>query len=143
MHFSYIAYGARTEVELLMRDMESQKFLMPLHKDGEKDRGVYITGQVRLLPFGVMEYVFPKEYLGIVLNTMCNNTAPNRYNLPKVFRALFRKALKLQPLPEFQREQRLIWTIENVSILPLGIREDSELSEPKDLGFKGWIHESL
>lgn len=143
MHFAFIAYGARTEVERMMRDMESQKWLLPMKKTGEKDRGVYISGQVRLLPFGVMEYVFPKEYLGVVLNTMCNNKEPNRYNVPKIFRAIFRKALKLEPIPAFQTEQRLIWDNENVSILPLGIREDSELVEPKDTGYKDWTHEAL
>jgi len=143
MHFTFISYGARTEIERMLRDMESQKFLLPMRKEGEKDKGVYIGGQVRILPFGVMEYVFPKEFLGIVLNTMCNNKEPNRYNVPKVFRALFRKALKLQPLPKFQTEQKLIWDIENVSILPLGIREDSEIIEPKDMGYKGWKHEAL
>jgi hypothetical protein len=133
MHFAFIAYGARTEVELLIRDMEAQKFLLRMTKEGEKDKGIYLGGQIRILPFGVMEYVFPKEYRDLVLNTMCNNTAPNRYNVPKIFRAIFRKALKLKPIPQYKEGERLIWKTEHVSIMPLGIREDSELIEPKDM----------
>lgn len=143
MHFAFIAYGARTEVNLLLRDMEAQKFMLKLTKAGEQDKGVYLAGQVRLLPFGVMEYVFPKEYLDIVLNTMCCNTAPNRYSVPNIALKIFRKALKLKPVPEYKKGEHLIWTIENVSIMPLGIREDEVIVEPKDLGFKGWLHESL
>lgn len=143
MHFAFIAYGARTEMELLLRDMEAQKFTMRLHKEGEQDKAVFISGQVRVLPLGVIEYVFPKEHRDLVLNTMCNNTAPNRYGVPKIFQAMFRKALKLKPVPKYKKGQKLIWTIENISIMPIGIREDAELIEPKDMGYKGWKHESI
>ncbi len=142
MHFAFIPYGAMSELRLLLRDMQSQKFMMRMHKEGEKDKGVYISGQVRTLPFGVMEYVFPKEYLPMVLNTLCKQE-PNRYNVPKVFRAIIRKALKLKPIPKYSDKEKLIWICENVSILPLGIREDSELAEPKDAGYKGWLHEAI
>lgn len=143
MHFAFIAYGARSEMDLLMRDMEAQKFQLKLTKEGEKDKAVFIPGQVRVLPFGVIEYVFPKEYMHIVLNTMCNNTAPNRYGIPKLFQTMFRKALKLKPVPEYNKGEKLIWTIENTSIMPIGIREDSTIIEPKDMGFKGWLHEAI
>ncbi len=143
MHFAFIPYGALTEIDRLEQEMQVQKFMLRMHKDGEKDKGVYINGQIRLLPFGVYEYVFPKEYLGLVLNTLCNNKEPNRYNVPNFFRAMFRKVLKLKPIPKYQKDQRLIWTTENVSILALGIREDSEIIEPKDMGYKNWIHEAL
>ena len=143
MHFTFIAYGERNEVERLFSEMECQKFYFKMTKEGEKDKGVYIRGQVRYLPFGVMEYVFPKEYLGIILNTMCINKEPNRYNVPEIVRKMIRTALKLKPIPKFQVEQKMIWTTENVSIMPLGIREDAELVEPKDMGYKGWLHESL
>ena len=142
MHFAFIPYGAMSELRLLMRDMESQKFMLKMHKEGEKDRGVYISGQVRLLPFGVYEYVFPKEYLPMVLATLCKQE-PNRYHVPEIARKVIRKMLKLKPLPKYETKEKLIWICENVSILPLGIREDLEIPEPKDAGYKDWWHESL
>ncbi len=53
MHFAFIPYGARSEVERLFRDVESQKFQLKLTKDGEKDKGIWVTGQVRQLPLGI------------------------------------------------------------------------------------------
>ena len=144
MHFTFVAYGARQEVERLLRDMESQKMKLRLIKEGEKDKHLYINGQVRLLPFGVMEYVFPREYRDIVINTMCNNTSPNRYSIPAAFKAILRKALKLEPLPKMKPEsEKFLWCIEHVSILPIGIRKDWNLKEVKDMGYKGWNHEAI
>jgi len=149
MHFAFIPYGARAEVERLMRDIESQKFQLKLWKKDEKDKAVWITGQVRELPFGVKEIVFPREYRDVVISTMTNNTAPNRlaYERSKVYRMVkagFRKIMGLKPMPKnFSTEAKLLWDLEYVSIIPLGIREDSDLTEGKDLGYKGWDHESL
>jgi len=142
MHFAFIPYGAMSELRLLLRDMEAQKFMLKLQKEGEKDKGVYISGQIRILPFGVYEYVFPKEYKDMILNTLCKQE-PNRYNVPEIFRKIIRKALKLKPIPKYDTKEQLLWIKENVSILPLGIREDLKIPEPKDAGYKGWIHESL
>jgi len=62
MHVSFIPYGERSCVERMLRDMESQKFLMPMTK-GKKKRGAWIPGQIRDLPFGFKEYVFLKKDL--------------------------------------------------------------------------------
>lgn len=144
MHIAFIPYGARSEVERMLRDMESQKMQMRMTKSGEKDMSVWINGQVRLLPFGVMEYVFPREYKDVIIHTLSDNTKPNRYGVPQFLNLMFRKALNLKPLPkEYSKETKMLWITENVSIMPLGIREDSDMEEPKDMGFKGWMHESI
>jgi len=143
MHFAFIPYGARTELELLFRDLEAQKYKMVLKKKGEKDKFVFIPGQVRALPFGVYEYIFVKEMKDIVLNIMMGNTAPNRFGLPKMFMAIFRKTLKLKPIPKYEKKTKFLWTIENISIIPIGIREDADLIEPKEGEYKGWVHEAI
>lgn len=146
MHFAFIPYGARQEVERLFRDMEAQKFQLKLTKKGEKDKAVFIPGQVRLLPLGVVEFIFPREYVDIILNTMLDNTAPNRYSqhkLYKTFMAMFRKVLGLKKLPEYKKKEKFPWTIQHVSIMPVGIREDGDLSEAKDMGYKDWWHEAI
>lgn len=147
MHFAFIPYGARTEVERFLRDVESQKFQLKLSKKGEKDKHVWVTGQIRELPFGVKEIVFPREYKDMVVATMTKNTAPNRqkeHYAYKPIMSMLRKGLRLKSLPrEFNQDNKFIWDLEHVSIMPLGIREDSDLKEEKDMGYKGWNHESL
>jgi len=148
MHFAFITYGARQEVERLLRDIESQKFQLKLTKEGEPDKSIWVTGQVRQLG-PITEIVFPREYMGVVLTTMCTNTAPNRlkydrtavYNL---FKGVSRKILGLKPIPkEYDDTKKLLWDLEYVSIIPLGIREDVNLKECKDMGYKDWNHEAL
>lgn len=146
MHFAFIPYGARTEVERLMRDIESQKFQLPLKMKGQPDKFVWVTGQVRELPFGVKEIVFPREAMGVVLSTMLKKD-PNRYLNHIAYKPLmviFRKAMGLEPVPkDYDSANRYLWDMEYVSIMPLGIRTDSDLDECKDMGYKGWNHESL
>lgn len=145
MHYAFIPYGARQEIERLMRDIESQKFQLRLEKDGKK-KAVWVNGQIRELPFGVKEIVFPKEYKDLVLNTMMGNTAPNRgkHHLAyKPILAILRKGLKLEPVGDYNKEQKLLWDLEYVSIMPLGIREDGEVIEQKDMGYKDYTHEAL
>ena len=144
MHFAFIPYGSRTEIERLYRDMESQKFLLKLTKDGEKDKGVYINGQLRLLPLGVVEYVFPREFRDLVLHTMLDkNSGLDRYGVSKLFQSIIQKVIKLKKLPKYETREKLLWCIDHVSIYPIGIREDGNLIEAKDMGYKGWTHESI
>lgn len=153
MHVTLIPYGARAEVERLLRDMESQSFLLRLWKEGEQDKQILIKGVIRELPFiKGYDYVFPKEYEEIVLNTLTQNTEPNRYKhtlLYKIVKKCFCKVLRLRPIPQEYftnsevKRNRLPWDREYVSILPLGIRDDAEVVESKDMGYKGWTHEAL
>ena len=141
MHFLFIPYGKRSEVELMLRDMEAQKHKLPMTK-GEKRKEVWIQGQVRLLPFGVYEYVFPYEDLDIVLNTM---GVKNRYKqyLGDVKTAFIRKMIKCDKIPDFKTEHQYMWIKENVNIIPIGIRHD-DLDYTDDRGeHKGWTHEAI
>ena len=146
MHFAFIPYGARPEVERFMRDVESQKFQLKLTKKGEKDKHVWINGQIRELPFGVKEIVFPREYQDLVISTMMRKE-PNRQKSHYAYKpimTMLRKGLKLDPIPnDFDPKKYLIWDMEYVSIMPLGIRHDSDLKECKDMGYKDWDHESI
>lgn len=139
MHFAFIPYGKRTEVELLLRDMEAQKHLLRMKK-GKKKKDIYIQGQIRLMPLGVVEYIFPKEDKDIVLNTLV--TEKERYELPKIIKAFMKKFLKLEKIPEFKREKRFLWIKDFVNIISLGIREDGEIVG-HDEQDKGWTHEAI
>ena len=143
MHIAFIPYGGRQYIETMLRDMESQKLKLRLTSQG-KEKSVWINGQVRILPFGVYEFVFPREYRDMVIHTLKDNTAPNRYGTPRALIFALRKSLKLKPIPtSYKKDQKMLWIMDNVSIMPLGIREDSDMVEPKDMGFKDWTHESI
>ena len=99
-----------------------------------------ISGHLRIMPFGVYEYVFPKEYKDIVLNTF--GACEDRYNLGKVKLFMLRKALKLDKIPEYKSKEKFTWLQENVNIIPLGIREDVNIIDEKG-PLQGWEHEAL
>ena len=152
MHVAFIPYGKRSEVELLFRDMEAQKFLWKMWR-GKKTQYIHTEGQLRILPFGIYEYIFPKEHEAAVLNVLKFNNLGSNYGsqgkkkytdiIGKARIALFRKLAGCKPAPkDYDTKERLFWITQNVKIIPLGVRYDAELTE-KHGRFKGWTHESL
>ena len=139
MHVSFIPYGKREHVERGLRDMEAQKHILPMYKD-DKVNGIWIDGAVRLMPFGIVEYVFPKEDLDKVLTTL-RFKDPIPYNM-QIQISILRKALKYKKAPKFSTEKKYMWNLEHVSILPIGIREDKEIIGKEKLD-NGWRHEAI
>ena len=143
MHISFIPYGERACVERMLKDMEAQKFLMPMTK-GKQKRGAWIPGQIRDLPLGFKEYVFCKESLDMVLRTL-DNSGEGTYgiNFKKLAYPFVRKLMKLKPLPKYDKKGTCyLWTKTFVSIIILGIREDGEIIG-EYIDDKGWKHEAL
>lgn len=140
MHAVFIAYGKRSEVELLFRDMEAQKFYMPMHKEG-KEIKILIQGGLRYLPLGAYEYVFPKEYLNIVLHTL--DFDQDRYSLGKTRMALLRALFKCQKAPKYEKKEYYPWIKDHVCIIPIGIREDAEGYIEGPGLYEGYSHECI
>lgn len=140
MHIAFIPYGKRSEVELLFRDMEAQKHKLPLHK-GKKKATIWIQSQVRQLPLGIYEYICPKEDLDCVLNTL--KFKRDRYTLGKLKLTFLRKIIKYKDAPEYKENLHYNWIIENVNIIPLGIKEDAMDGKCNFKGFEGWTHEAI
>ena len=141
MHFAFIPYGIKRCVDLLLNDMSAQKHRLIVSKGKEKEY-VWMQGQVRILPFGIIEYVFPKEDLNRVL-TRLNAGNPINHNISKSIISLLRKTLKLKKVPKkFKEDSYFLWIRDHVSIIPIGIKEDGDLVEP--IGqYKGWTHEAI
>lgn len=145
MHFIFVPYGIKHAVDKLLQEMECQKFQLKLSREGEPDKMMWIQGSVRLLPFGVVEYVFPREYRDAVLTTLNIQTEqyPQYKNAKfRVALAFLRKFLHADPVPKFKTDESLIWIKDFVSVLPIGIREDGDMIEVKG-DFLGWKHEKL
>lgn len=140
MHVAFVPYGKRSEVELLLCDMDAQKHQLPMWK-GKKKQYIWIQGQVRQLPFGVHEYVCPKEDMNKVLTTL--GFAGNYENLLGMFKLfLIKNALKLKEIPDFKKDKVYLWVKDNVNIIPLGIKEDPDLLNHTGK-YKGWTHEAI
>lgn len=150
MHAIFIPYGIKDCVDIMMRDMQSQKFQLPIHSpDGKETKMQWIQGSLRILPFGVMEYVFPKESMDLVLTTLrlqgcVNGGRFERTSYVSPFKLnMIRKMIKAEPIPKFKTDQQLIWMMENVSIIPIGIRKDGDVLEPPNALLPGWKHEAI
>ena len=143
MHISFIPYGERTGNERLLREMEAQKHLLPMTK-GKKKKAAWIPGQIRDLPFGVKEYVIPKESLDMVLRTFeASKTGEYGVGFKRLVYPFLRKLLKLKPIPKYEKKGEIyLWNKTFVSIIVLGIREDGEIVG-EYVDDKGWTHERL
>lgn len=141
MHAIFMLYGKLEEVNLLIRDMSAHKHYLKMWK-GKKKMVIPIESQVRMLPGGVYEYVCPKEDMDTVLNTLRFNE-PNPYNVPNGILKIVNRILKLKPIPKFKTTHKFLWLTENVGIIPLGIREDRDIIEPKGARYEGWEHEGI
>ena len=146
MHVSFIPYGERSGVERTLREMEGQKHLMPMWKKKDKKimhRGAWIPGAIRDLPFGIKEYVFPKESLDMVLRTLGKSGDEYGISFKKPIMAVLRKLLKLKKIPKYEEEgQVYLWNKAFVNFTVLGIREDGDIVG-EYIDDKGWTHEGL
>jgi len=140
MHACFIPFGKRSEVELMLRDMDAQKHLLRMTKDGQ-EQSIYIQGQVRIMPFGVYGYVFPAQDMDMVLTTLRFDQCP--YKLSNLILKLLRKHLHLEKIPEFKKDKKFLWINENVSIIPIGIKKDGEMVEPEGMPYSGFKHEAI
>src|SRR3990167_832509 len=143
MHLLFMPYGERKCVEVTLRDMESQKFELLLYKEKEIMKGKMISGAIRELPFGIKEYIFPKEHLDKVLTTLLKGKE-NRYPIiGKARMMMMRKIFKAKKIPEFNKEVHYLWTLEHVNFIVIGIREDLINVTEKYEQYQGWSHEAL
>jgi hypothetical protein len=125
----------------MLRDMEAQKHLLPMTK-GKQKGSMWIDGQVRLMPFGLVEYVFPRDDLDMVLSTFSYEQSFYGINFKYIPFALLRKFLKLKKQPKYTRQKKYLWRTLGVSVFVVGIREDDDLVGWCELD-KGWFHEAI
>lgn len=156
MHVAFIPYGDRHAVENLLRDMEAQTFKMPFKINDPNVAPLvsndelktphhgytYNRGSIRYAPFGIVEYVFPENGKDHVLSTLGFGQDSHYVHLGwklEVVTRMLRKFMKLEKAPEFNNKLKLLWNMNNVNVIPLGVRyDDMEWKDPN-----GTIHEAL
>lgn len=143
MHFAFIPYGNRKDVEYFLRDLEHKWFNLVMKK-GNDQKIMTISAQVRQVPGGIYEYVFPREYMDMVLAALIKET--ERYPIPKLILRRIQKTLRLEPIPEYKTDKKLLCAALSpeifVNIIPLGIRHDADIIGTKQSD-NGWVHEAI
>lgn len=127
MHVVFFAYGIKDKVDLFLRDLQCQKFKLPFKKKNGKEAFVWVQGSLRQLPLGMYDYVFPKESLDAVLNTL-KFDSPSYYPKHKFgkYLVILRKIFKLKKHPKYSKKNNYVWFMNDVALIPVGIREDEE-----------------
>jgi len=154
MHFAFIPYGIKNFMDFVVEDLNHRYLPLRIYKKGEKDKFVLIQSQVRMLPFGIYELVFPKEFMDEVFSAFeVEESLKGEYvkRLDKRimgFRpmSLLRKMLKLEPIPKYKKVNYTNFPMPEykkfIAIIPIGVRYDKEITE--SLGeFAGWTHEAI
>ena len=149
MHAIFLLYGKYELVNQLIRDITAQKFPIRFYKEGEPDRIFWIDCQLRLLPFGFYDFIFPKEFMNEVLTTLNFQDKTRVYDLDfdksyfgfKPFK-IIKDFLQVEEIPKFNTNAKMPWMTKNVTIVSLGVKYDSEIEETQgpEAGFK---HERL
>lgn len=146
MHLAFIPYGDRRHVERLLQDLENKWAFMTMTK-GDQKKQIPLQTQVRQLPLGVYEFIFPREIRDQVLTAMVKDGETNRYQIPTFYLNRLRKLLRLKPIPkEYDKSKAFLCAAISpevaVNIIPLGIREDTDIVGTKELD-NGWTHEAI
>lgn len=147
MHAVFAVYGMKQEVDFFLDELVHLKLFMEIRRNQEKDK-VLVQCQVRFMPGGLIDFVFPKENADAVLTTLRFHEEPP-YNIGKELSILglkkiqplkyLREFLNLEEIPEFNKDNLLpILLTKNVALIPIGVRYDKELTEAD-----GWVHEAM
>ncbi len=128
MHIDFIAEGWQKELDEFERWMETRVFPMEIeHKDGKKEI-IQVPGALR--PRRAYTYVFPRENLDLVLNTLGFNDSVHKVDKKgtKILGhtiSVIRKFLRLKPLPKPDKSKGTFPMVtKNVRLVGIGMRDD-------------------
>jgi len=138
MHLYFMTRGKKNETDEFVKWMETRHLSMPVNKSDGTSENMLIECQLR--PVQLFEFVFPKENLDVVLNSLKlphGNPSEVKDGKPSfsINSRLFalRKMLGAQPIPQPNINAGVMFLpydrIKNLNILGIGIREDGDISE--------------
>jgi hypothetical protein len=143
MHVVFIPYGMKKHVDYFLEELAHLKLPLRSYKDGEQDQKTLIECQLRVMPGGFYEFIFPKEYEAAALTTFLFHK-PCAYNLDKKIMGfslfkIIKDFLRIENAPkDFDTSKTLPIVADWVSIIPIGVRYDGEVTEADD-----WKHEAI
>src|SRR3990167_11458054 len=149
MHAVFLLYGHKPRVDDFIMDVMAQKFPLKLWRNNpetgvyEERLGNWVQCQLRILPGGIYEIVFPKEFMAPVLTTLGFNKMHSDkkgegnpiadFDINREISIMgfkfkpinfIKKELRIEDPGEFKTEESLLWLRDFVTIIPLGIRHE-------------------
>lgn len=149
MHAVFMPYGVKNMVDLFLEHLNHKLLPLKMWKEGAEDKSILIQCQIRVLPFGFIEFVFPREYKDEVLTALgFHNKGEYKDRLNKSIMGIkpmnmIRKVLKIEPIPKFELKAGFPIMTLPISIFPVGIREDGDIVEPEGRPYAGYTHEAI
>jgi len=142
MHLDFIAEGWKPDLDAMEEWLNTRTFQLPIkHKDGsvtiEKAPGA-------LRPRRAYTYVFPRDSLDIVLNTLklknCVALVDGKGTpILKRVGSVIRKVLRLKKIPEPDKSKgEFPMVMKNIRLMGLGMRDDIDMTFDN-----GLTHEAL
>jgi hypothetical protein len=141
MHAYFLTRGNIYDVDLFIDYLKTRTMMLPFTRDSDGLKGKLPLSMI-VRPIQLWEVCFPKEEKDTVLTALKFDEGiyPDNYKMHTGIYAL-RKALQAEPVPKFSKEKTLFMPIkamENIQIIPIGVREDRELKDPN-----GTTHEAI
>ena len=131
MEILTLVRGNWDDVEKFKREMSS-KYLD--WKDGKtwtgNDPNKDWLLPIRVTPYEIIGFAFPKDQLDVILNTIQNKKGfkwmiKSKYGWLRKYVNVLQKLLKLKPIPDWdEKAKKLIVYRDNVEVWPIGIKED-------------------
>ena len=156
MHAVFIPYGHEYWTQWFLMQLMSQKLTLRVYnKETGEEKHIFVDCQLRRLPGGIYEFVFPKEHKDVVFSSLDFDKVGHgsfdpekeiNFGLIKIKPIDYlRKFLKIEYVDpaSIKKEGILPWRREFVSIIPLGMREDGEIQVKGDGDLGGWWHEAI
>lgn len=140
MHATFAMFGIKHDMDFVLKFLETRTLYLPIKDKKGKEFKVPIQGQLR--PIMLFDYVFPEAEKDSVLTTLGFHKKPYpQYSSMRPIVAALRTGLRCKPIPKFKTDQMLTMPEEaykHVSVIPIGVRYDKELTFPN-----GLTHEAL
>lgn len=145
MHAFFMTRGIKQDVDLVVKFLETRTFLLPF-TDMKTGLEKFQPIQGNLQPIQLWSYVFPEYERDKVLTSLkFDEENRKRWTSDLKMKAAvegLRLMLGAKKIPSFSKEQRMLMplaALNNVSIIPIGIKEDGVMPDSHD----DTVHESL
>jgi len=141
MHFDFIAEGWKPDLDQMEEWLNTRSFQIPFKDKDGKITMSKVPGALR--PRRAYSYIFPREYLQIVINSLQPERCVSRHDgygsqIGSFATTFLRKGLRLKKFPDIEPKGRTFSMVKNnIRLVGLGYREDIDIEQ------NGITHEGL
>ena len=130
MHLYIITRGIKKEIDDFINQLQGKyfPFKCPDPTPGaDHTKLTQFHNQIHVRPIQLWEIVFPEEHKDIALNTILSDFGDGRNTQHKKHEKIIwglRKALGVDPVPEYKKDQKLPIAHEGMEVVGIGIKKD-------------------